>query len=140
MSTKPATAPAWQVRESARQKFLERIKQKIIRGEEDIGMVNFYHALLYLLTDQLTFVKGGGIGNFTPKASPFIIDFYFVISREITDFQRSEEEGNALFAKLLEWAAGEVTWSCHSALETQTPRLLEQIYGVADVTEEVPLE
>jgi len=140
MDTKTATAPAWQVRESARQKFLEHIKQKIIRGEEDIGMVNFYHAFLYLLIDQLTPLKGGGVGNFIPKISPFIIDFYFVISREITDFQRSEEEGNALFAKLLEWTAGEVTQSFHSALEAQTPQLLEWVYGVADVTEKVPLE
>jgi hypothetical protein len=135
-----ATGPAWHVRESARQKFLEHIRQKIILGEEDIGQTNFYHAFLYLLIDQLTPLKGGGVGSFIPKISPFIIDFYFVISREITDFQRSEEEGNALFAKLLEWTAGEVTRSFHCALEAQTPQLLEWIYGVKDAREEVPLE
>ena len=48
---------------------------------------------------------------------------------EIAEFQRSEEEGHALLAKL-EWVAGEIARPCYSALQKQEIDNPKLVYGV----------
>ncbi|MFZ3044246.1 MAG: hypothetical protein WA058_04050 [Minisyncoccia bacterium] len=146
-----ATAPAWQVRESQRQKLLEGFKQKIIGYEDSFPGGYLYKILLGLSQEQ--------IANYHPwmmtgPVAFLVLDMPDVhlearekiaaLFREIRDgvrqFERSEEEGRALLAKLFEWMAGEIARPYHSALQHQEIRNPKLVYGVERATDEIPFE
>lgn len=147
MSTDTATGPAWQVRESARQKLLEGIQQKIIGREDDFVTYNFnlYGELFSLLERKLTLLKNGIDGDGGAPVSIWedgkkVHNLFSEIVTEVVEFQRSKEEGNALLAKLLEWVAGEIARPFYSTLQTQEFHHPKLIYGIEDRTKEVPFE
>lgn len=137
------TAPAWQVRESQRQKFLKGITQKIYDYEDKVGRINLLRLLLYivdkkLVTGQVT-VNKSEFTNVPPNHMTQILALFSGISKSIRKFQRSETEGYALFAKILEWAAGEIAQRHYSELLAQQDSYPEVIYGAKRATDEVPL-
>ena len=145
--TAVATGPAWQVRETARQKLLEGIKQKIIRREDDFAehnLFNLYWTLSYLFYSQIQF-SHGGIGYVDLSKSGWAnerltFQLFSEVLKEVKEFQRSEEEGRALLGELLEWAANEIARPHYSALGTQEVDEPKIIYGVEDRNEEIPFE
>jgi len=68
------------------------------------------------------------------------LELFSEISKSIQQFQRSETEGLALFAKLFEWVASGLVLKYHSRLQAQEMQYPKLIYGVEDRTEEVPFE
>lgn len=144
MDSTKGTAPAWQVRESARQTLLEGIQRDIIRKEEDLGRSNLQRTLLYVLNRELTFAESE-VGNNYPSDIRLDIGekafaFFYEVFQSIRQFQRSKKEGDFLFAKLLEWTAGEIARPYHSALLRQEIRQPERIFGAKGAMDEVPLE
>lgn len=138
-------APAWQVRESARQKFLERIQEKISEWENYLGSTNLYRIFLFLLSEQLVLagrqVSKDDLPDIpweTRRRASIIFDNDVITAAK--DFQRSKEEGEALLAKLLEWTAGEITRPYHSALQTQEIHEPKRIFRANSATDKVPLE
>jgi hypothetical protein len=144
METEKATGPAWQVRESARQRLLEGIQQKIIRLEDDVERVNLHRMLPHLLVGALTLSRCGTNGDDFSEISwdekEKVTNFFCEVLGEIRRFQRSGDEGNALLAKLLEWTAGEIARPFHSALQTQAFHEPEKIYGAKRAMDKVPFE
>lgn len=144
MNMKRATGPAWQVRESARQELLKGVQRKIVRREDDLGRLNLYRIFLHLLNGQLTFSQSGisanDLSDIPWENREQALRFFCKVLDEIAEFQRSEEEGHALLAKLLEWVAGEIARPCYSALQKQEIVNPKLVYGVENATDEVPLE
>lgn len=142
MST--GTGPAWQVRESARQKLVERIQQKIISLEDQIGRTNLLRLLLHIIDKELTFgqvsINNREFENVPSGHKGLVLELFSEISELIRQFQRSETEGDVIHAKLFEWTASEIVRKYHSRLQTQEMHYPKLIYGVEDRTEEVPLE
>lgn len=143
------TAPAWQVRESQRQRLLEEIKRKIIDLENEIERDKLNWFLLYTLEGKLRrpkkmafppetiLVIPGWPREHTTRARKL---FLVGIEGAVNTFKRSEEEGSALFAKLFEWVAQGIVHSYSFGLrrqETENPTL---ILGTACATDEIQFE
>ena len=139
-----ATAPAWQVRESARQKILEEIKRKIINCEDEVGRRNVHRLLLHILDKELAFgqasINNREFENVPPSHKELVLGLFSEISKLIRQFQRSELEGNAILAKLFEWIAYSIVQRYYSALQEQEMHYPTLIYGVERATDEVPFE
>lgn len=145
MST--GTAPAWQVRESARQQLLEKIKQNIVRREDNFAehnIFNLYWTLSYLLYSQLQHSEKGLSYDDLSKSSwaneRLASRLLSEVLKDVREFQRSEQEGNALLAKILEWVTGEIARPYYSALQFQEVHEPRKIYEVEHATDEVPFE
>lgn len=118
MNAKTATA-----RESARKELLDKIQRNVTDLEDRFGPLETYQIFLLLLSRKL----GSSRGRISTKDFPEIslgrkMDVFHLFckaSDEIQKFQRSEKEGKALFAKLLEWTASEIARPHHAALQTQ---------------------
>ena len=138
------TGPAWQVRESARQKLLEKIKQKILGHEDGIGRTNLFRLLLHIIDKELAFgqvsINNQEFENVPPSHKERVLGLFFETSKSIKQFQRSEAEGDAILAKLFEWTSNEVARPHYSMLQTQEVHEPKRIYGVEHATDEVPLE
>lgn len=159
MSMRVATGPAWQVRESARQGLLERLRGRVCDLEEEIGALKpvedgmiepekFYDILLHWLLkqldpDPLPKLKGPTITIIPgwPRAHVnMFVRLQDEICGDIKKFERSPEEGKALLAELLVWCVGQIAHPYHRALEEQQFQKPDLIYGVERATDEVPFE
>ena len=143
------TAPAWQVREAARQKLLEGIQERIIRMEDHFDNFSILRALLPLLNECLVSPSyGTGIGlviagdEIRKTSSSYQTEACRVfrdIVREIKDFQRSDEEGLALFATLFEWVVSEIAQPYHMALRKQEVAQPNLIFHAPHLTHHIPI-
>ncbi len=136
-----ATGPAWQVREAARQRLLEKIQRDITEHEGLTSRAEYYRTLFHTLDKYLA---DGDVNDGRPivrinKRQPMYGVFAKMVD-DIVRFQRSGKEGKALLAKLLEWLTGEIARPHHSALREQEIRQPKLIYGVEHTTDEVPFE
>ena len=139
------TAPAWQVRDTQRQKLLEVIQQKIIRWENDYLWSSHLHNIFHhLLETELILGLGriseDDISRIYWKDRIQVTNLFGEVLKEIRDFQRSSEEEKCLLAKLYVWTAGEVARPYHSALDATNLDLLKRVYGVKSAMDEVPFE
>ena len=147
METEKATGPAWQVRESARQNFLNHLEQKIIGKEDDFAkhnLFNLYWTLSYLFYSELRYSDQGlGYNDFSREGwanERGASSLFSEVLEEINKFQHSKEEKHVILAALLEWAVSEITRPYHSALQTKNLDLLKTLYGVESSMDKVPLE
>ncbi len=146
MKRDQATGPAWQVREAARSKLLKKIREDIRDREDNIGVPRLYYLLLAMLARRLECGKiepRPGHITLIPGLSAWQVGRVTKLFSEITEgverFQRSEEEGGALLAKLLEQIAAEITRSYNSTLMEQEMSNPKLIYGVERASDEVSL-
>lgn len=141
-----ATAPAWQVREMARTKVLEQIKQAIeSMGDEFENQLDLYRLVWHLVDTKLS---NGTLSMSMMSTLPRIPwkirnEVYGILlsaDKAIALFERAPKEGYALWANLLEWSAVQIAnthLSALQALEVSNPQL---IFGAATATTEVPIE
>ncbi|MFA5997954.1 MAG: hypothetical protein WC814_00965 [Candidatus Paceibacterota bacterium] len=118
MNAKTATT-----RESARKKLLDEIQRNVADLEDCFGPLEAYQIFLLLLSRKLVFSRGRISTKDFPEISlgrkMEVFHLFCKAADEIRRFQRSEKEGKALFAKLLEWTASEIARPHHAALQTQ---------------------
>lgn len=127
--------PAWQVREAARQRFIEEIERQIINREGDKWQPDFYRALLQEFERGL-FEKYRWSDTRDERA--YLL--FWEIEKKICRFRHSKKEGLALMAKLFEWTAAQITYPYHSALMNQQMDNPTLIYHTDRATDEVPFE
>jgi hypothetical protein len=128
-----------------RQQLIEGIKQKILRCEDDLAehnLFNLYWTLSYLFCSQLQRSEKGLSYDDLSRSNwvneRLASNLFSEVLKDVRDFQRSGEEGNALLATLLEWAVIEIARPHLLALQRQEVHEPKKIYGVAHATDEVP--
>jgi hypothetical protein len=146
MNTEVATGPAWQVRESERQTFLEDVLRRARGLEDTAGRINLYRVLFSLLDQRLARQQAMVRSTILPEipwdAKEAVCNFFDELLGELRSFQRTEEEGMMLFGKLLERAAKEIAEPSGIELRNQEFLEPERIWGVGvkNGTDQVPLE
>lgn len=141
-------APAWKVRDNARNKFLEGIKDQIKDHEKEFDdRLDLYRILILVLIRRLS---PRGLMSMSsmydlpalPREKRKAVQTLLIkdIAPKIAVFGHSEVEGAALFAKLLEWAVDQLTWPYHQSLEEEEFELPRIHFGAASASDEIPVE
>lgn len=139
------TAPAWQAREMAREKALDRMKQAIQSEEDEFeNRLDLYRFVQQVVDSRLSGSARMGFMDILPgipwAKRKEVLDVLVAIDAAIAIFGRAPEERFALWAKLLEWSAAQIAnthISALQALEVSNPKL---IFGAESAMTEVPVE
>jgi hypothetical protein len=156
-----ATGPAWQVRESARQTLLTEIMNEVFVLEEQLAQAvqpegwglrpvtrqevqRLLHKKFLRLLDGQEPEKNDHtllvMGGWTRDQTKLYKDFVAGTREKIKSFERSPEEGQAIYATLFEWTVKEIAHPYHSALERQAAENPQLIYHAESAMDKVPLE
>jgi len=139
------TAPAWQVREMARQKLLEEIQRDLMDKEEGLqNYLDFHQIALHLIVGKLrdgslSMSFSDSLPHFPRDLRQTTFDVLKTAAAKIALFKRSPEEGNAMWAKMLEWSASQLAQPFASALRQQEVLEPQRVYGVPSAMDEVPI-
>jgi hypothetical protein len=135
-------APAWQAREMERQNFLENIERQLNDAERSFKHESDVYQLVMLIVPQM--LSDGRVSQSTLPSIPWerckqVYDLLMTIDASIEQFKRSDDEGKALWAKVLEWSARGFTSGYHRKLNTQEMLEPMLIFGTTRSTDEVPI-
>lgn len=139
------TAPAWQARDMARQKLLENIQRQLDNAELGQKHESDVLRLVMTMVPEMLVDNRMTLGAFEMFTSiPWerrkqVHDLLWSIDASIEDFKRSDDEGKALWAKVLEWSVRAFISRYHRALNTQEMLEPMLIFGTTKSTDKVPI-
>lgn len=139
------TAPAWQVRDMERQKLLENIQRQLDNAElgpkheSDVFRLIMTMVPEMMSDNRMTVGASGTLPSIPWERRKRVHDLLWSIDASIENFKRSDDEGKALWAKVLEWSVRIFTARYHRALNTQEMLEPMLIFGTAKSTDKVPI-
>lgn len=130
---------AWSIRQTAWNKLLADIKQKIKNKEEAIGRTQLHTILLFSIAGGLAgkesiarYMSNPVLDDIPEKKYHEGMLLFVEIQDDLLRFRRSAEEARAFLAQLFEWVGGEIAKPYHNAYQVQKRDQPELIYGVPD--------
>lgn len=139
------TMPAWQAREMQRQKLLEDIQRQLDKSnlgqkhESDVLRLVMMMVPEMLAENRMTMSAYGTLPTIPWERRKQVHDLLWSIDASIEHFKRSDDEGKALWAKVLEWSVRAFTARFHRVLNTQEMLEPMLIFGTAKSTNKVPI-
>lgn len=136
------TAPAWQVRDMERQKLLENIQRQLDgaelgpKHESDVFRLVMTMVPEMLADNRMT---PGMLPSIPWERRKQVQDLLWSIDASIENFKRSDDEGRALWAKVLEWSVRAFIARYHRALNTQEMLEPMLIFGTTKSTDKVSI-
>lgn len=139
------TAPAWQARDMERQKLLEDIQRQLDNAElgqkHESDVLRLVMTLVpEILVDNRTSINARGTLPSIPwETRDRVSELLWSIDASIEKFKRSDDEGRALWAKVLEWSVRAFTARYQRALNTQEMLEPMLIFRTEKSTDKVPI-
>lgn len=138
-------APAWQARDMERQKLLENIERQL--DNSNLGQKHESDVLRLIMTmvpemladNRMTMSASGTHPSIPWETRKRVHDLLWSVDANIENFKRSDDEGRALWAKVLEWSVRAFTARYHRALNTQEMLEPMLIFNTAKSTDKVPI-
>jgi len=138
-------APAWQARDMERQKLLENIERQLDHArfgpkhESDVLRLVMLLVPEMLADNRMTMSGPETLPSIPWERRKQVQDLLWSVDASIENFKRSDDEGRALWAKVLEWSVRAFTARYYRALNTQEMLEPMLVFGTAKSTDKVPI-